>query len=253
MTLSIGASLQHGLRRSATRSGLVVFLLTLVYQLVLIAATNTLAIDLLQRFGVDEVPAVGLTLPISTPVAVVIAVGALLFGMASYPISIRLVSREQAALATLPRSLFTRRFGRLLVSTLAVTLVMTPPILLGFLLVVPGLYLAVSLQFTVFAIATEDAGPLTAFRRSWTLATGNRWRLLGMLLMLAALVGLASGLGTLAAAISPTAGQLVAAVATAVAVVVTYGVLADAFRQLGGESPTNGQRQTPPAADPSPL
>lgn len=251
MTLSIGASLQNGLRRSATRSGLVVFLLTLVYQIVLIAATNTLAVDLLQQIGVDDVPAVGVTLPVSMLVAAAIAVGALLFGLASYPISIRLLSREQTALATLPRSLFTRRCGRLVVSTLAVTLVMTPPIVLGFLLIVPGLYLAVSLQFTVFAIATEDAGPLTAFRRSWTLATGNRWRLLGMLVV-AALIGLASGLGTLAAAISPAAGQVVAAIATAAAVVVTYGVLADAFRQLGGEPPTR-RRQTPPGVDPSPM
>jgi len=251
MTLSIGASLQNGLRRSATRSGLVVFLLTLVYQIVLIAATNTLAVDLLQQIGVDDVPAVGVTLPVSMLVAAAIAVGALLFGLASYPISIRLLSREQTALATLPRSLFTRRLGRLVVSTLAVTLVMTPPIVLGFLLIVPGLYLAVSLQFTVFAIATEDAGPLTAFRRSWTLATGNRWRLLGMLVV-AALIGLASGLGTLAAAISPAAGQVVAAIATAAAVVVTYGVLADAFRQLGGEPPTR-RRQTPPGVDPSPM
>lgn len=252
MTLSIGASLQNGLRRSATRSGLVVFLLTLVYQIVLIAATNTLAVDLLQQIGVDDVPAVGVTLPVSMLVAAAIAVGALLFGLASYPISVRLLSREQTALATLPRSLFTRRLGRLVVSTLAVTLVMTPPIVLGFLLIVPGLYLAVSLQFTVFAIATEDAGPLTAFRRSWTLATGNRWRLLGMLLVVAALIGLASGLGTLAAAISPAAGQVVAAIATAAAVVVTYGVLADAFRQLGGEPPTR-RRQTPPGVDPSPM
>jgi len=251
MTLSIGASLQNGLRRSATRSGLVVFLLTLVYQIVLIAATNTLAVDLLQQIGVDDVPAVGVTLPVSMLVAAAIGVGALLFGLASYPISVRLLSREQTALATLPRSLFTRRLGRLVVSTLAVTLVMTPPIVLGFLLIVPGLYLAVSLQFTVFAIATEDAGPLTAFRRSWTLATGNRWRLLGMLVV-AALIGLASGLGTLAAAISPAAGQVVAAIATAAAVVVTYGVLADAFRQLGGEPPTR-RRQTPPGVDPSPM
>jgi len=251
MTLSIAASLQNGLRRSATRSGLVVFLLTLVYQIVLIAATNTLAVDLLQQIGVDDVPAVGVTLPVSMPVAAAIGVGALLFGLASYPISVRLLSREQTALATLPRSLFTRRLGRLVVSTLAVTLVMTPPIVLGFLLIVPGLYLAVSLQFTVFAIATEDAGPLTAFRRSWTLATGNRWRLLGMLVV-AALIGLASGLGTLAAAISPAAGQVVAAIATAAAVVVTYGVLADAFRQLGGEPPTR-RRQTPPGVDPSPM
>jgi hypothetical protein len=234
MTLQIGRALGRGVRRSASVSGVVVFVLALVYQVVLVGAVNTMLVNELPA-GADPGAAatVGFSLPLSTAAAAGVAVASVLFGTAVVLLAARLLSRSPAALGTVPSSLVTRRFVPALLSLLVVNLVLAVAVPLGLVLfVVPGLFLAVSFQFAAFAVAVEDHGPLAALRRSWALARGERWRLLGLVVLLGVSGAVAQVVGTVAALVDPLASQAVSAAAFSVFLVVLYGVLADAYYQL---------------------
>lgn len=253
MTLRIGRTLGNGLQRSLSVSGLVVFLLTAVSQLLLVGATNTLFTELVRRWLPEaSLPTTGFTLPVSTTVAALLSVVLTLFGTFVFIVSTRLFTRDQRSLSTIPRGVFTHRIGRAFLSGLAVSVIITPFITVGLLLIVPGLFLAVSFQFAIFAVGVEDAGPITALRRSWRLARGHRWRLLGLLAVFTALAILASSVAALFSVLSPVAGQIASVIALAGTVVVLYAMLADAFLQLSEEAPdgrsTSGTATT--TADP---
>ncbi len=107
--------------------------------------------------------------------------------------------------------------GRLLLLTLTTTLVgvvvllvVVVPVVLLYLLAVPagvvatlvalpllaflGLSLMVKLAFAAPALLLEDLGVVAALRRSWRLGVGSYWRVLGILLLSAAISWAASGL-----------------------------------------------------------
>ena len=81
-----------------------------------------------------------------------------------------------------------------------------------FFLIVPGVFLAVMLLVSTIACILEDRSPLEALKRSRELTRGNRWRVLGLVLILALLVigtGLLVAIPTAAAGIVPGIGALV--------------------------------------------
>ncbi|MEK7662181.1 MAG: hypothetical protein AAB355_01605 [Patescibacteria group bacterium] len=54
-----------------------------------------------------------------------------------------------------------------------------------FLLVVPGIYLALRLQFYKFLIVEkEDIGPIMALKKSWRMTEGHTWNLLLFMIMI---------------------------------------------------------------------
>lgn len=81
-----------------------------------------------------------------------------------------------------------------------------------FFLIVPGVFLAVMLLVSTIACILEDRSPLEALKRSRELTRGNRWRVLGLVLILALLfigVGLLVAIPTAVAGIVPGIGALV--------------------------------------------
>jgi hypothetical protein len=79
-------------------------------------------------------------------------------------------------------------------------------------LIVPGVFLAVMLLVSTVACILEDRSPVEALKRSRELTRGNRWRVLGLVLILALLVigtGLLVAIPTAAAGIVPGIGALV--------------------------------------------
>jgi hypothetical protein len=237
MALQLGRALGRGARRSASVSGLVVLVLSVLYQIAFLGAVNTAVVNLLPD-GVrpTDAGAVGFSLPISTEMAGVLAVASLLFGTGVFVVAARLLARDPTTLGSLPTDAFTRRIGRALLSALVVNLVLAVAIPLGLaLFVIPGLFLAVSFQFAVFAIAVEDAGPVGALKRSWALASGDRWRLLVLVLLLAVVGGVSGAVGSLFSLADPLVGQLLSLALTSVVLVLMYGILADAFLQLREE------------------
>jgi len=244
MTLPLGQTVTNGIRRTLSISGLVIFVLTAVSQLLLVGATNTItarviAANLPDATGVQ----IGYTLPVSLPIAAGIAVGVALFGVIIFTISTRLLTRGHQELSTLPSSLFTRRIGRATLSGVGMSLILTPVILLGMPLIIPGLFLAVSFQFGIFVIGVEDARAISALRQSWRLASGNRWRLLAILVVFTIAAMALSMVTSLLSFIFPVAGQIISVVALSAMVVLLYGILAEAYLVLRDE-PLGGQNTT---------
>ena len=234
MALQLGQALGRGARRAFSISGIVALVLTICYQVVFVGAFNTIIVNRLPAsVQPSDIGTIGFTLPLSTEVAAVLGLGAMLFGVGVFLATARLLSRDVASLSSLPRGLFTRRIGPAFLSAVVVSVVLAVVIPLGFaLLFIPGLFLTVSLQFALFAVAVEDTGPIDALRRSWELASGNRWRLLALVVLFGILGGIGGAVGSLFAFVSPSAGQLASLVINSVLIIVMYGILADSFVQL---------------------
>jgi hypothetical protein len=241
MTLPLGQTVSNGVQRTLSTTGLVIFVLTAASQLLLVGATNTIVASIITDLPPEATSTeIGITVPVSVPVAAAIAVSVTLFGTVVFLVSTRLLTREQHELSTLPRSLCTRRIGRATLSGVGMSLILTPLILLGMPLIIPGLFFAVSFQFGVFLIGVEDARAIGALRQSWRLASGNRWRLVAILVAFT-IVAMALGMGTaLVSGISPAAGQVVSVTAMAAIIVMLYGVLAEAYLSLRDESTNRG-------------
>jgi len=238
MALQVGQALGRGARRAFSVSGIVALVLTICYQVVFVGSFNTVIVNRLPpSVQTSDVGTIGFTLPLSTELAAALGLAALLLGIGVFLVTARLLTRDLASLSSLPSRLFTRRIGPAFLSALVVSVVLAVVIPLGFaLLVIPGLFLTVSLQFALFAVAVEDAGPIGALRRSWEVASGNRWRLLALVVLFGVLGGIGGAVGSLFAFVSPSMGQLASLVINSVLVILMYGILADSFVQLRGES-----------------
>ena len=237
MALQLGTATGRGARRSLSISGIVALVLMICYQVLFVGSFNAIIVDTLLSEVQSGDAGVGFALPLPTGVAAALAVVALLLGIGVFLVTARLFARDLSTLSSLPGNLFTRRLGRAFLSALVVSVVLGVAIPIGFaFLLVPGLFLAVSLQFAVFAVAVKDTGPIEAFRRSWELATGNRWRLLALVVLFGVVGGIGGAVGSLFAFVSPSVGQLASLVINSVLVILMYGIIADSFVQLRGGS-----------------
>ncbi|MFB6111186.1 MAG: hypothetical protein ABEJ35_01475 [Halobacteriaceae archaeon] len=238
MGVQLGRVFTRGLRRSVSPSGLVVLVLFAVYQFGLLAAMNTViyrAVPPEYTMGLADV--IGFALPVSLRSAVALGVASLVFGTWTFLVATRLLARDVDALSTVPSRVFSRRLLGGFVSAFLVSVLLGILIPIGFVLfVVPGLYLAVSLLFSIFAVGVADDGPIAAMQRSWELATGNRWKLLVVVVILAGVGGVINIASSVIRLVDPLAGQLASVFTTTVLLVVTYGFVAEAFVQLSGET-----------------
>ena len=242
MTLQVADAIGDGARRTFTYSGGILMLLMFGYQLLFAGATNTITASFLPaaaRGAADP----GFTLPISVGAAAALAVAGLVAGSVLFVVSVRALTRPQSELGTLPFELFTRRIGRATLSALGANLLVGIAVVVGFVfLVVPGVFLALSFLFVVVAIGVEDERAVDAMRRSWALASGDRWPLLGILVVVTVITSVGSGLGGALSIVSPAAGQVASIALSSVLTVVGYGILADAYLQLGEEKPAGPDR-----------
>ena len=233
MALQLGRAIGRGARRSLSISGIVALVLMICYQVLFVGSFNAVIVDTLPSGVRSGDAGIGFALPLPTEVAAGLAVVALLLGIGVFLVTARLFARDISALSSLPGNLFTRRLGRAFLSALVVSVVLGVAIPVGFvLLFVPGLFLAVTFQFAVFVVAVKDAGPIEAFRRSWELASGNRWRLLALVVLFGVIGAVGGVLGTLFALVSPSVGQLASLVINSVVLILMYGIIAESFVQL---------------------
>lgn len=101
-----------------------------------------------------------------------------------------------------------------------------------FLLVVPGIFLAVSLYFLRQEIALNDRNFVEAMSDSWRVTTGHRIEVLALALFLLVLTQLDIVLGGLFGVVSTVAGSLVAAVVAGIVGVFGAAVVTRAYVQL---------------------
>ena len=242
MTLNITRALGSGVTKALSKAGLAFVVLIGIVQLIFISATNTLTEAFLAGLDLPSEsagasaasPSVPLSLPISATVAGVVIVVALLLLQVLTVVLIRVMVSDRQIIT---REAYTRRLGWVTLNSIIVAVVIGVLTMIGFvLLIVPGLFLTVSLLFTTIYVADEDESFIAAIQDSWGLASGNRWRLLALYLAVtigATVVSFALGFvlpsGT---AIS----QVVTIVLSTILVVYIMAVLTDAYRQLRGEA-----------------
>ncbi len=116
---------------------------------------------------------------------------------------------------------------------LAGIIVSTAIISIGFLLIIPGIYLLVSLLFWPVRVATEREDVLDAFRKSWGMTQGRKWSLLFLVLGILVVAVVANIFVGVLALVAPPVIQL-ALFSTVNAFVIIFGIAAvsDAYTQI---------------------
>ncbi len=266
MTLQIDTAVQRGLRRVISRSGLVLLVLAIVAQysttLSQVAGYSLIVASVPSVGWSDLTPEVDILFQVGPAVAVALLVVVGIWWTAVQLAGARLVAREMNGLSTVPLTLFTRRFGRALLSGIGFTAVaglgitgflgivvgvpllvnrLELAVLLGLIGLIPALFLAVSLLFAYFAIAVDDDSLVAAVRRTWELTRGERWELFLLLIVASGfqMAGIFVG-PMVSVALGPAAGG-VQHVVLAAGWVAYYGLVADAYRQLQRNESIEGE------------
>ncbi|PSQ43777.1 hypothetical protein BRD07_01270 [Halobacteriales archaeon QS_9_68_42] len=251
MALQIGDTLGGGIGRAFTYSGVVLMALLFVYQVLFTVAVNSLLLRYLPPEAAESSQFV-LSAPIPLAVAGAGVVAGLLLGAALNLIAARALTRKPEALDSMPAELFTRRIGRATLSAVGANLFVGAAVFTGFLLlVVPGVYLAISFLFAVLVIGVEDERAIDAVWRSWALAGGNRWRLLALMIVVVGATVVGSSVGALSL-VNPVADELLSLVVSAVFGVIGYGILAEAYLRLA-DGPDDGKSAETLAPDADPA
>ena len=252
MTLRIGGAIGAGVTKTLSTAGLAFVLLFGLGQLGFLAAINTLfeaflaSVDL--PVGATEAStSLPLALPISTTVAGVLALVMLLAIQVVTIVLIRVMAADRQVIT---RESCTRRMGWVLLNSIVAGFLVGALTTVGlFLFVIPGLFLTISLLFAVVYIADEDENFLSAIRSSWRLASGNRWRLFGLyLVVLGGFLAVSLTVGFLFPANS-LASLAVSTVLNTAMIVFLMAVITDAYRQLrGDDDPGRGSEPSTDAA-----
>ena len=122
-------------------------------------------------------------------------------------------------------------------------------VLLGLVaLVIPGLFLLVTLAFWAVSVAVEDENFLAGFRRSWALTGGYRLRVFGLGLVVVLSTTVVSVVLSLGGLFGGTLGSILLAVGSAaggtITTVFTFAVLAVAYNRLVALDEGNGTQST---------
>lgn len=106
---------------------------------------------------------------------------------------------------------------------------------LGLLLIVPGLYLLVSLLFWPVFVVVEQKDFIDAYRESWRLVRGRRWRVLWLVIgMFVAVLLLNLVAGVVAVVLpGPFMNAVVSTLSSAIGTVFVVAVIVEAYQQLG--------------------
>lgn len=237
MPFSITAALQEGLERLFSRVGATFAVVLFVLGTLNAMFSATMAAGFIGRPfggpgmgpGGSMVPTVGIPTPVAGVLTLVVVILTAIVGIAALRAFVDEVDRD------LDRSLFTRNLGWALVNLIVGGIVFGLAVAIGLvLLVIPGIFLLVSLVFWSVYVVVEDVSFVEGFRRSWALTSGHRLRLFGLGFVTLLIVSVVSGLFSLPARVgAPGIGALVVAqIGSAVTSVFSSATLARAWVQL---------------------
>lgn len=269
MALDIGEAFREGYERTVALPGLAVAALLFVLMLVNAVVTQSLTVRAVEAFRArfagrgppdarrsmeeaiamvqQETPlAVDLTLGEAAAAVLLVAV----LAETVYIVAVRLFASDD------PDRLAggaTRRLGRATLHGVVAGAVTWLLVGVGLLfLIVPGVFLAVSLFFVRQEVALDDRGFAGALSGSWALTEGDRIEVFGLALVLVVLVSLAGFVGELFGVVSPLAGDVVSAAVRAVVVAFSVAVATSAYRQLRAERDGRRDAATPGATPAAP-
>lgn len=238
MVLHIRRALSNGVSKTLSTAGLVFVVLIGIAQIAFLALSNTLAEAFVASLDLpagttETTSSVPLSLPISATMAGVLSVVVFLVLQVITIVLIRVMTADSP---TITSETYTRRMGWVVLNSIVGGIVLGILSMVGFiLLIIPGLFLTVSLLFTVIYIADEDENFFSAMKNSWSLASGNRWRLLGLYVAVFIAYMILSIVLGLVMPPASIVSQVVTGILSTILVVYLMAVLTDAYRQLRRE------------------
>ena len=241
MALQLGQAISDGIGRILSTTGAALFAGLLALQLVTQVGINTAVVGFLPPEAAAAAGSPGLSLPLPPEVGVALTLVGIVVSTVYFVVLVRALSRPRRELSTLPSTLYTRRILRATLVTVLGGLVVSVAVSVGFvLLVFPGIFLAASFLFFIFAAGVEDRGAIGSLRRSWALARGNRLKLSLLVVAIGVVGGLVGAVGTLLDVVGlGSLSDVAVTIINAGFFIVVYGTLAAAYRQLrDGESAT---------------
>jgi len=248
MALQLSHAVSDGIRRTLTRTGGILFIGFLAIQLGLQTSINSALLGFLPPEVAEQFSSnAGLVLPIPGSVGVALFVVLMILSSTYFVILSRTLAQPLTEMSTFPATSI-RHLGRATAIALVGGVIVSFSILIGIIfLFLPGLFLAASFLFFIFAVAVEDRGLIESLKRSWGLARGSRLKL-GVLVMMSAifggLIGAVAPLLDLAGV--PVAADLATSVLTAVFFLPYYAIIASAYRQLRDDENTPGRPTSEP-------
>lgn len=236
MPINITSVLKQGYSRTVKRNGLmlmgIIFVISVINGVLGAGVDRWVEQQGFTAAGVQANPTI-LVPPLGAGlVSVVLSIALLVVSIAAIRV---FVSNETERL---PREFFTRNMVWAAVNVFVGMIVFGIIVALGLVaLIVPGIFLLVTLAFWTVYVAVEDQNFVRAFRSSWGLTRGYRVRLLVLgvaVILLTILVNIAFGFGEIAS--GSFAGNIVALVfaqaASAITTVFSTAVLARAYTEL---------------------
>ncbi|PHQ39080.1 hypothetical protein DJ69_08155 [Halorubrum persicum] len=248
MALQLSHAISDGIRRTVSRTGGILFLGFLAIQFGLQISANSAVLGLIPPQAAEQFSqAAGITLPIPGSVSVVLFVSLMILSATYFVILSRTFAQSPSEMSRFPASL-SQQLGQTTIFALVGGLIITVSIMFGtVLLIFPGLFLAASFLFFIFAVAVEERGIISSLKRSWDLARGSRLKL-GILVVMSAIFGGVIGTITplLTLAGLPIVADVVTVVLTAAFFVPYYATIASAYLQLRDqEDDQNHPEQNP--------
>jgi hypothetical protein len=240
MSLDIESALRGGVDRLVAQSGLTFVAIFVVLGFLTSILSADITIGVMSRYADTVPPSPGPRLGLSIAAA---GAGVLVLGLIQSVVTIAairtFVSGERERI---PSEYFTRRILWVLVNMFVGGIIFSLVVMVGFVaLVIPGIFLLVSLFFWNMYVAVEDENFVEGFKDSWALTKGNRISLflLGVIvIVLSVIVSMILNFASVFApqivsiAISATVSGVIAVFATATA--------ADTFVQLRSD-PANSE------------
>jgi hypothetical protein len=247
MSVDIGAVIEEGGRRTIARNGL--YFVAIVWVLSVLSGlfTNTVTRQIMENVpgpgpgqagGPFGPSAVGPSLGISPSVAGLLSLVIGLLSLVVTAAAIRTFVTQETE--TIPGEFFTRNLLWMVLNLIVGGILFAIVVGIGLvLLVVPGLFLLVSLFFWNTYVIVEDENFVEGFSASWALTSGDRIALF-LLGVVVAVVVIVIGVvfGVVSAVLPGIVGLVVSQLGSAFAGVFTAAATARAFVQLRAEEPT---------------
>lgn len=235
MSVNIGQSLQEGLTRTFSRNGILLIVIWAIIGGLSQLASNTWLASFFSGLSVEPTT-LGPTLDIP---ALYAGIGALVFYLVSFVImagAIRTFVSDNTY--SVPRSNFTRNLIWMLLNLTVGFVIFYLAIVIGsILLLIPGLFLLVSLYFWFVFVIVEDENFYEAFQSSWALARGNRWTLAGIGLIVLVAGWIIMGIPmAIAAFISPWIALVLFGLSVSIFAVFSFATTARVYVQLTAET-----------------
>ncbi|MFC7078237.1 hypothetical protein [Haloarcula halophila] len=244
MSLNIGKALQDGFDRTVTRNGLLLIGVFVAFGALNTVISQSVSLGVQQWFQGISAQAVQqssfggfgaaqtvLAVPLPLPVVLLLALGTALLAEALRIVGIRAFAAEQTRSPTDP----TLRNGlplAMLNGAVGGTIATVLTYLGTALLILPGVFVALSFFFVRQEIALQNKNFVAALRDSWELSRGERLELFGLGALVFVVSVLASSPATVLFFLSPLPALALGMITTGITTVFGIAVATCAYQQL---------------------